>query len=413
MDIRLILNNKSFVEKKLSDRGFDISLIAELYQKAQKRNLLRQEIDELLAQKNKASKQIGLYVRENKNSEDLKDQVSQIKDKLANLETKWQKLDDWVSQKILEVPNLPDDSVPFGNSELDNQVIYHWGKPKKIDPKIKPHYEFGKSKDILDFKRAVKISGNRFVIYKNLAAKLVRALINFMIDTHVNSGYEEIIPNTLVLENSLYGTGQLPKFAEDLYSLKNSDLWLIPTAEVPLTNYYQDEIIDLEKPISLVGYSKCYRSEAGSGGKDTRGLIRLHEFHKVELVKITNEADGKKEFKNVVQDAAKILKLLNIPYRAVLLCTGDLGFSSKKTIDLEAWLPSEQTYREVSSISYCGDFQARRAKIRYRDEKNNIYAHTINGSGLAIDRIVAILLEQNQNPDGSWTIPEVLKPYFN
>ncbi|WP_337896374.1 serine--tRNA ligase [Mesomycoplasma ovipneumoniae] len=413
MDIRLILNNKSFVEKKLSDRGFDISIIADLYEKAQKRNFLRQEIDELLAQKNKASKQIGLFVRENKDSEDLKNQVSQIKDKLANLETEWQELDDWVSQKILEVPNLPDDSVPFGNSELDNQVIYHWGQPKKIDPKIKPHYEFGKSKDILDFKRAVKISGNRFVIYKNLAAKLVRALMNFMIDTHVNSGYQEIVPNTLVLENSLYGTGQLPKFSEDLYSLKNSDLWLIPTAEVPLTNYYQDEIIDLEKPISLVGYSKCYRSEAGSGGKDTRGLIRLHEFHKVELVKITNETDGIKEFDNVVQDAAKILKLLNIPYRAVLLCTGDLGFSSKKTIDLEAWLPSEQTYREVSSISYCGDFQARRAKIRYRDEKNNIYAHTINGSGLAIDRIVAILLEQNQNPDGSWTIPEVLKPYFN
>ncbi|MCN0158302.1 serine--tRNA ligase [Mesomycoplasma ovipneumoniae] len=413
MDIRLILNNKSFVEKKLSDRGFDISIIADLYQKAQKRNSLRQEIDELLAQKNKTSKQIGLYVRENKDAEDLKNQVSQIKDKLANLETEWQELDDWVSQKILEVPNLPDDSVPFGNSELDNQVIYHWGQPKKIDPKIKPHYEFGKSKNILDFKRAVKISGNRFVIYKNLAAKLVRALINFMIDTHVNSGYQEIVPNTLVLENSLYGTGQLPKFSEDLYSLKNSDLWLIPTAEVPLTNYYQDEIIDLEKPISLVGYSKCYRSEAGSGGKDTRGLIRLHEFHKVELVKITNEVDGIKEFDNVVQDAAKILKLLNIPYRAVLLCSGDLGFSSKKTIDLEAWLPSEQTYREVSSISYCGDFQARRAKIRYRDEKNNVYAHTINGSGLAIDRIVAILLEQNQNPDGSWTIPEVLKPYFN
>ncbi|WP_341491154.1 serine--tRNA ligase [Mesomycoplasma ovipneumoniae] len=413
MDIRLILNNKSFVEKKLSDRGFDISIIADLYEKAQKRNFLRQEIDELLAQKNKTSKQIGVYVRENKDSEDLKNQVSQLKDKLANLETEWQKLDDWVSQKILEVPNLPDDSVPFGNSELDNQVIYHWGQPKKVDPKIKPHYEFGKSKDILDFKRAVKISGNRFVIYKKLAAKLVRALINFMIDTHVNSGYEEIVPNTLVLENSLYGTGQLPKFSEDLYSLKNSDLWLIPTAEVPLTNYYQDEIIDLEKPISLVGYSKCYRSEAGSGGKDTRGLIRLHEFHKVELVKITNEVDGMKEFDNVVQDAAKILKLLNIPYRVVLLCTGDLGFSSKKTIDLEAWLPSEQTYREVSSISYCGDFQARRAKIRYRDEKNNIYAHTINGSGLAIDRIVAILLEQNQNPDGSWTIPEVLKPYFN
>ncbi|WP_044285612.1 serine--tRNA ligase [Mesomycoplasma ovipneumoniae] len=413
MDIRLILNNKSFVEKKLSERGFDNSIIADLYEKAQKRNFLRQEIDELLAQKNKTSKQIGLFVRENKDSEDLKNQVSQIKDKLANLETEWQELDDWVSQKILEVPNLPDDSVPFGNSELDNQVIYHWGQPKKIDPKIKPHYEFGKSKDILDFKRAVKISGNRFVIYKNLAAKLVRALINFMIDTHINSGYQEIVPNTLVLENSLYGTGQLPKFSEDLYSLKNSDLWLIPTAEVPLTNYYQDEIIDLEKPISLVGYSKCYRSEAGSGGKDTRGLIRLHEFHKVELVKITNETDGMKEFDNVVQDAAKILKLLNIPYRAVLLCTGDLGFSSKKTIDLEAWLPSEQTYREVSSISYCGDFQARRAKIRYRDEKNNIYAHTINGSGLAIDRIVAILLEQNQNPDGSWTIPEVLKPYFN
>lgn len=412
MDIRLILNNKSFVEKKLADRGFDISIIDEIHQKISKRNALRQKIDELLAKRNVISKEIGAYFREQKDASYLKKQVSEIKEKIVKIEVEWDELNTWVNQKVLEIPNLPDDSVPLGTSELDNQVISHWGYPKKFDSKHKPHYEYGTFNNILDFKRAVKLSGNRFVIYKNLGAKLVRALINFMIDTHIASGYEEILPNTLILSDSLYGTGQLPKFTDDLYPLKDSDHWLIPTAEVPLTNYFRDEIIDLNKPISLVAYSKCYRSEAGSGGKDTRGLIRLHEFHKVELVKITNENDGISEFEKVVRDAANILKLLEIPYRVVLLSTGDLGFSAKKTIDLEAWLPSEHTYREISSISYCGDFQARRAKIRYRDGKNNRYAHTINGSGLAIDRVVAILLEQYQNADGSWSVPKVLKPYF-
>ncbi|MBG0730975.1 serine--tRNA ligase [Mycoplasma sp. 'Moose RK'] len=412
MDIRLILNNKSFVEKKLADRGFDVSKINELYEKSQKRNLFRQEIDELLAQKNAISKKIGVYQREEKDSELLKAKVITIKNKINELEIQWNQLNEWIDKAILEVPNLPDDSVPFGKSEIDNQVIAHWGVPKKFDSKCKPHYEFGVEKDILDFKRGIKISGNRFVIYKNLAAKLIRALTNFMIDTHTKAGYQEMSINTLVLANSLLGTGQLPKFADDLYKLSDSRLWLIPTAEVPLTNYFQNEIIDLKKPISLVGYSKCYRSEAGSGGKDTRGLIRLHEFHKVELVKITNQEDGKTEFDTVVRDAARILKLLEIPFRMVLLSTGDLGFSAQKTIDLEAWLPSEQTYREVSSISFCGDFQARRAKIRYRDGKHNRYAHTINGSGLAIDRIVAVLLEQYQNPDGSWSVPKILEPYF-
>lgn len=412
MNIRLILNNKSFVEKKLATRGFDISIINELYIKGQKRNILRQKIDALLAKKNLISKEIGAFSRQEKDSSFLKSQVSKIKTEIETLEAEWYQLDTWLNQKILEIPNLPDDSVPFGTSELDNQVISHWGIPKKFDQKCKPHYEFGISNKILDFKRAVKISGNRFVIYKNLGAKLVRSLINFMIDTHVANDYQEIIPNTLILSESLYGTGQLPKFHNDLYPLKDPNRWLIPTAEVPLTNYFREEIIDLAKPISLVGYSKCYRSEAGSGGRDTKGLIRLHEFHKVELVKITKEADGLTEFENVVKDASRILKLLEIPFRVVVLSTYDLGFSSKKTVDLEAWLPSENTYREVSSISYCGDFQARRGKIRYREGKNNHYAHTINGSGLAIDRLVAILLEQYQNLDGSWTVPKVLEPYF-
>ncbi|AJC49880.1 serine--tRNA ligase [Mycoplasma flocculare] len=412
MNIRLILNNKSFVEKKLADRGFDISIINKLYEKGVKKNILRQKIDKLLAIKNQISKEIGAYSRLQKDASSLRKQVNDIKKKTFELENEWTELDIWINQKILEIPNLPDDSVPFGTSELDNQVISHWGFPKKFDTRCKPHYEFGVFKEILDFKRAVKISGNRFIIYKNLGAKLVRALIAFMLDTHTATGYQEIIPNTLILSDSLYGAGQLPKFKNDLYSLNDSNLYLIPTAEVPLINYFRNEIIDLSKPISLVGYSKCYRSEAGSGGKDTKGLIRLHEFHKVELIKITNENDAMTEFEKVVRDASNILKLLEIPYRKVLLSTGDLGFSAKKTIDLEAWLPSENTYREVASISYCGDFQGIRAKIRYRDNKNNSYAHTINGSGLAIDRIVAILLEQFQNPDGSWNVPEVLEPYF-
>lgn len=313
---------------------------------------------------------------------------------------------------LLRIPNLALDDVPIGKDENANIVHSYWGEIEQKSFKILPHYDIATELDIIDFKRAVKLSGTRFVIYKNEGARLVRALMNFMIDTHLENGYKEILPNTLVLEQALYGTAQLPKFAEDLYKINDSNLWLISTAEIPITNYHAQEIINLEKPIKFVGYSKSYRSEAGSGGRDTKGIIRMHEFHKVELVKITSQKEALSEFEKTVDDAARILKLLKIPHRRVILSSGDMGFASKKTIDLEAWMPSENRYREVSSISICGDFQAQRMKLRYKEDGKTLYANTINGSGLAIDRIIAIILEQYQTESGYIEIPEVLIPYF-
>ncbi|WP_434337186.1 serine--tRNA ligase [Mesomycoplasma conjunctivae] len=414
MDIRFILNNKELVKAKLATRNFDVSRIDNFCQQALLKNQIQKQFEELLAKRNKISAQIGQLTRQKVDTTLLKKEVEDIKVKLANIEQDFLAIEDKIKKEILEFPNLPLDEVPVGKDENDNLIIAKVGSPRLFDFPVVPHYDFGVNQDYLDFKRAVKLSGNRFVIYKNLAAKLVRVLINLMIDTHISRGYQEILPNTLILEKSLYGTGQLPKFSEDFYKIENSSHWLIPTAEVPITNYFQDEIIDLANAKKFVGYSKSYRSEAGSGGRDTKGIIRLHEFHKVELVKITNAEDGIFEFEQTVEDAAYILELLEIPYQKVVLSTGDLGFSARKTVDLEAWMPSENKYREVSSISYCGDFQAQRAKIRYRDQNGKVvYAHTINGSGLAIDRIVAILLEQYQEKDGTWRVPTILEKYFN
>lgn len=411
LDIKLIQKEIDYVIDKLKSRNVDETLLRNLSSIVKQRNLLLVEQSKLSEQKNIISKELP----KSKDKTQLLEQANQIKKQIQEVETKIKVYQDQLDQLLPTIPNLPLDQVPVGQDETDNVIVEkHENLGRGLVKKLKPHYEIAIEKNLIDFPRAAKLSGSRFVFFKNKGALLVRALENFMLDFHIKNGYEEILPPLLVNSNAVFGTGQLPKFSEDLFKIHDEDLWLIPTAEVPLTNYYNNEIIDLSTPIKFCAYTPCFRSEAGSSGKDTKGLIRSRQFNKVEMVKITNQNDALKEFELCVQDAQKILELLEIPYQKVLLCSGDLGFSSKITYDLELWLPSEQRFREVSSISYFGDFQSRRAMIRYRNENNKTeYAHTINGSGLAIDRIIAAILEIYQNEDGSIDIPKVLIPFFN
>lgn len=415
LDLKYILNNKNYIIKKLSTRNYDISNIEKIVKLIEKRNQLIFKLEKLLAKKNELSQEIGIQKRNKKNPEKLINEVNLLKEEIDKIELKADKSINKVNELVLQIPNIPYDDVPIGHSDLDNVVIKeHPTLGRGLVKNVEPHYDIATKLDIIDFSRAVKLAQTRFVLYKKEGAALIRALENFMLDTHIKNGYEEIMPPHIVNSKMLYGTGQLPKFKEDLFKLEGNDLWLIPTAEVPVTNYHYDEILDLSKPKKYVAYTKCFRSEAGSGGRDTRGIIRQHEFHKVELVKVVKQEDGMTEWEKMVNDAKKILELLEIPYREVMLSTGDIGFSSAKTIDLELWIPSEEKYRETSSISICNDFQARRAKIRYRnDEGKTTYAFTMNGSGLAIDRVMAAILENYQNKDGSISIPKVLIPYMN
>lgn len=415
LDLKYILNNKNYIIKKLSTRNYDISNIEKIVKLIEKRNQLIFKLEKLLAKKNELSQEIGIQKRNKKNPEKLINEVNLLKEEIDKIELKADKSINKVNELVLQIPNIPYDDVPIGHSDLDNVVIKeHPTLGRGLVKNVEPHYDIAAKLDIIDFSRAVKLAQTRFVLYKKQGAALIRALENFMLDTHIKNGYEEIMPPHIVNSKMLYGTGQLPKFKEDLFKLEGNDLWLIPTAEVPVTNYHYDEILDLSKPKKYVAYTKCFRSEAGSGGRDTRGIIRQHEFHKVELVKVVKQEDGMTEWEKMVNDAKNILKLLEIPYREVMLSTGDIGFSSAKTIDLELWIPSEEKYRETSSISICNDFQARRAKIRYRnDEGKTTYAFTMNGSGLAIDRVMAAILENYQNSDGSISIPKVLIPYMN
>jgi len=314
----------------------------------------------------------------------------------------------------LQIPNLPHASVPVGTSEADNQVVRTWGKKPEFSFAAKPHWEIGEDLGILDFERGTKITGARFTLYRDQGARLERALINFMLDLHTGEhGYEEVLPPFLVNDQSLIGTGQLPKFEADLFKT-TSGLFLVPTAEVPVTNIYRDEILPCEKlPLSLTAYTPCFRSEAGSYGKDVRGLIRQHQFNKVELVKFTRPEDSYEQLEKLTHDAETILQKLNLHYRVVALCTGDMGFSSAKTYDIEVWLPGQNCYREISSCSNFEDFQARRAKIRFKDENGkNRYLHTLNGSGLAVGRTLVAILENYQQADGSVTIPEALSTWM-
>ncbi|MBN4089372.1 serine--tRNA ligase [Mycoplasma enhydrae] len=414
IDLKYLLKNKEEISKKLASRNFDYSVLEKIYDLGEKRNKLIHNLEVLQAKRNEISELIGIKKRNKEDTSFELKEVNKIKEQIEEINKETKSTIDLVDELLLQIPNIPYDDVPVGLDETSNVCIAEHSKlGRGLVKNVKPHYEIATQLDIVDFSRAVKLAKTRFALYKNDGARLIRALENFMLDTHIANGYKEIMPMHLVNSSMLYGTGQLPKFSDDLFKIENEDLWLIPTAEVPVTNFHYDEILDLNKPIKYVAYTKCFRSEAGSGGKDTKGLIRQHEFHKVELVKFIKQEDGLVEWQKTVDDAKRILELLEIPYREILLSTGDMGFGSAKTIDLELWIPSEQRYRETSSISIYKDFQALRAKIRYRTNDNKTkYAYTINGSGLAIDRVVAAILENYQNPDGTISVPKALIPYM-
>lgn len=411
IDIKLIQKNIDDVVKKLKTRNVSGELLHELSHNINERNNFLVQLSNKNEQRNNISSQIS----NNKNNKELLLEAANLKKDIQVIEKNIEYLQMKLDDILPNIPNIPLDIVPVGSDGTQNKVISNFSNlGRGLVQCKKPHYDIAIQKDVVDFVRGTKISGSRFPVFKNEGAQLIRALENFMLDVHLQNGYKEILPPVLVNSNAMFGTGQLPKFKDDLFKIYDEDLWLIPTSEVPLTNYYNNEIIDLSKPVKLTAYTLCFRSEAGSSGKDTKGLIRSRQFNKVEMVKITSKNDALNEFELCVRDAENILQLLGIPYQKIILCTGDLGFSSKITYDLELWMPSEKKFREVSSISYFGDFQSRRAKIRYRNEKGKTeFAHTINGSGLAIDRVFAAILEQYQNDDGTIDIPKVLVKYMN
>ncbi|OAB48770.1 serine--tRNA ligase [Mycoplasmopsis gallinarum] len=415
LNLKYLLENEDKAKKLLVAKKADMLLVDELFLIAKQRGKLMSETQLTKSLISNISKKIPQLKNNPEELEKTKNEVKEIKNKFLELEKQSNEYEKRVNFILDRLPNLPLDDVPYGKDENDNKVLkVHDQIGRGLVSGVKPHYKLALELDLIDIERAVKLSGSRFVMYKKTGAQLIRAIKNFLLDLHTKNGYDEYEIQSLVKPEILYGTGQLPKFEEDLFHLNKEDLYLIPTAEVPLTNIYNNEIINLDKPIRLTAFTECFRSEAGSGGKDTRGIIRLHQFKKVELVKITNEKDSFSEFEEMLEEAKLALEELELPYRELLLCTGDLGFSSRKTIDLEVWLPSEMKFREISSVSYMGDFQARRAKIRYKNENNeNVYAYTMNGSGLAIDRLVAAILENYQNADGSLTIPKKLVPYMN
>ena len=411
LDLKLLKNDIDAVIESLNSRNVDHKLLMKVSLIISNRNQNINILSQLQSSKNIVSKEIGVA----KDKSALLEKANELKEEISLLEKKVKDQQSDLDELLPLIPNIPLDMVPKGEDEEANVIVSEYPKiGRGLVKAMKPHYDIGVEKNIIDFERAVKMSGARFVIFKNSGARLIRALSNFMLDSHSENGYVEMHVPLMVNSNTMYGTGQLPKFKNDLFKIQESDLWMISTGEIPLTNYHNNEIIDLEKPKLFCAFTPCFRSEAGSAGRDTKGLIRSHQFNKVEIVKLTNEEDAMEEFEKTVKDAENLLIALEIPYRKVLLSTGDMGFSSRITYDLELWLPSEQRYREVSSISYFGDFQARRAMMRYKDKDEKIqYAHTINGSGLAIDRVVAALLEQYQNEDGTIDIPKILIPYMN
>ena len=414
LDRKFVRENPELIKEMLKKRGVEGINIDEFLEKEKKWRELTREVEDLRAEQNKISKEIPRLKKEGKDVQPIIKEMRSISDKIRELEEKKKALEEEINAFLLKIPNIPHESVPVGKDENDNVVVREWGEPKKFDFEPREHWEIGTLLDILDFERAAKLSGSRFVVYRGQGAALERALINFMLDLHTNEhGYKEILPPFLVNKKTMTGTGQLPKFEEDLFKTQD-DLFLIPTAEVPLVNLHADEILPAEVlPLKYVAYTPCFRREAGSYGKDVKGIIRQHQFNKVELVKFTTPETSYDELETLVHDAERVLQLLGLPYRVVTLCTGDLGFSASKTYDIEVWLPGQGRYREISSCSNTESFQARRANIRYRPgpgEKPR-YLHTLNGSGLAVGRTLVAILENYQQPDGSVIIPEVLRPY--
>jgi len=420
LDINFVRTNLEIVRRKLQQRGFPLDALDRFNEFDERRRTLIRERDELNATRNRESQEIGTLMKAGHRNEveSRRAAVRELGDRIAGVEAELRAVETDLNSLLMAVPNVPHDTVPLGHDESANEEIRRWGTPPVFDFEPRDHVDLGSALGILDLERAAKISGTRFAILTGVGARLERALINFCLDLQTkHHGYEEVLPPFIVNAASLVGTGQLPKFEADLFKLTDErSFYLIPTAEVPLTNIYADEILDGARlPIKMTAYTPCFRSEAGSYGKDTRGLIRQHQFDKVELVKITRPEQSYDELESLTRDAEVVLEELGLAYRRVALATGDLGFSAAKTYDIEVWLPSQNTYREISSCSNCESFQARRAGIRFRREKKSKpeFAHTLNGSGLAIGRLWLALLENYQQADGSIVIPEALRPFID
>jgi seryl-tRNA synthetase len=416
LELRFIRENISLVKEKTERRGIKDSRIEDFADIDSKRRELLGELESLRNKRKTVSSEIAVLKKENKDADALIADMREAGERIKDLEKQVHEVEESLNEIVMGIPNLCHDSVPEGIDDTENEEIRKWGTIPEFGFEPKPHWEIGEDLGILDFERAAKLSGARFALLKGFASRLERALINFMLDLHTQKhGYVEVLPPFLVNSASMTATGQLPKFEEDLFKAQDWDLYLIPTAEVPVTNIHRDETLaEKELPIKYCAYTPCFRSEAGSYGKDTRGLIRQHQFDKVELVKFTRPEESFDELDSLLADAEEVLQLLKLPYRVVTLCTGDLGFSAVKTYDIEVWMPAQNKYREISSCSNFGDFQARRGGIRYRpkNSKKSALVHTLNGSGLAVGRTLAAILENFQRDDGSIYVPEVLEPYF-
>ncbi|WP_338779218.1 serine--tRNA ligase [Metabacillus sp. FJAT-52054] len=416
LDIKYLRQNFEEVKQKLSIRGEDLTDFEKFEELDSKRRELIAATEELKSKRNEVSGQIAALKKEKKDADDLIKEMREVGDRIKEIDEELRGVEETLEKLLLSIPNIPHESVPQGDSEDDNIEVRKWGEIREFGFEAKAHWDVADHLDILDFERAAKVTGSRFVFYKGLGARLERALLNFMMDLHNDEhGYTEILPPYIVNRASMTGTGQLPKFEEDAFKIREEDYFLIPTAEVPVTNMHRDEILEASQlPINYTAFSACFRSEAGSAGRDTRGLIRQHQFNKVELVKFVKPENSYEELENLTGHAEKVLQLLNLPYRVMSMCTADLGFTAAKKYDLEVWIPSYGSYREISSCSNFEAFQARRANIRFRPEPKAKPepVHTLNGSGLALGRTVAAILENYQQEDGSVIIPEVLRPYM-
>ncbi len=415
LDIKLLRTQPDMVVAELKKRNFDLDL-TEFAELDKKRREILVEAEQLKSKQNAVSKEIPVYKKEGKDVAPIFAEMKELSDKVKQLDEQVRGIDEALKKIVLTIPNIPNKLVPVGKDDTENYELRRWGEPTKFDFEPKAHWDIGENLDILDAARAAKVTGSRFTFYKGLGAALERAVINYYLQTHTtNSGYTEIFPPYMVHRNSMVGTGQLPKFEEDAFKVANTEYFLIPTAEVPVTNYHRDEILAAaDLPIKYCAYSACFRAEAGSAGRDTRGLIRQHQFNKVELVKFANPDTSYDELESLTNDAEKVLQGLGLPYRVVRLCSGDLGFSSAMTYDIEVWMPSYGRYVEISSCSNFEDFQARRAGIKFKRDADSKpeFVHTLNGSGVAIGRSVAAILENYQQADGTVKIPDALVPFM-
>lgn len=413
LDIKFIAENTEAVKKAMATRSgvYDVDAAVKLYNR--RREILK-EVEVMKATRNRVSGEIAVLKRNKQNADSLITQMKELGERIAEFDAELSELEPALREAVMSIPNIPHESVPVGKDENDNKEIRRFGTPRDFGFEPKPHWELGEKMGILDPATAAKITGTRFTVYKGLAARLERSLFNFMLDEHTKNGYTEIFPPFMVNRDSMYGTGQLPKFEEDAYSVKNTDLFMVPTAEVPVTNMFRGDVLDGKKlPLYYCAYTACFRAEAGSAGRDTRGLIRQHQFNKVELVKFVKPETSLNELESLTAEAESILQKLGLCYRVVCLCTGDTGFSSAKTYDIEVWLPSYNRFVEISSCSDFMDYQARRMNIKYRDESGKTeFLHTLNGSGLAVGRTVAAIMENYQNEDGTITVPPALVKYM-